>query len=126
LLTTQYLDEADQLADNIAVIDTGRVIASGTSTELKSHIGGDHIDVVVADSADLSTAVEALRRVAGAQPTVRVEIRQISVPANAGLVARAVRELDSAGVDLVDIAVRRPTLDDVFLQLTGHAIGATE
>jgi ABC-2 type transport system ATP-binding protein len=124
LLTTQYLDEADQLADNIAVIDTGRVIASGTSAELKSLIGGDHIDVVVADPADLSRAADSLRRVAGAEPTVRTEIRRISVPASAGLVARSVRALDSAGIELVDIAVRRPTLDDVFLQLTGHTTGA--
>lgn len=122
LLTTQYLDEADQLADNIAVIDSGRVIASGTSAELKSLIGGDHIDVVICDSADLSTAAEVLSRVAGERATIRAETRRVSVAAHAGLVTRAVRELDSAGVELVDVAVRRPTLDDVFLQLTGHGV----
>jgi ABC-2 type transport system ATP-binding protein len=126
LLTTQYLDEADQLADNIAVIDTGKVIAAGTSAELKSLIGGDHIDVVLTDSADLAAAVDAVRRVTGEDPSVRAEIRQISVPASVGLVARIVRGLDSAAVDLVDIAVRRPTLDDVFLQLTGHTTGVSQ
>jgi ABC-2 type transport system ATP-binding protein len=116
LLTTQYLDEADQLADNIAVIDTGKVIAAGTSAELKS----------LTDSADLAAAVDAVCRVTGEDPSVRAEIRQISVPASVGLVARIVRGLDSAGVDLVDIAVRRPTLDDVFLQLTRYTTGVSQ
>jgi ABC-2 type transport system ATP-binding protein len=125
LLTTQYLDEADQLADRIAVIDTGRVIASGTAAQLKSRIGGDHLDVVVASRADLPAAQGVLRRITGTAPQVRGEIRRLSVPTaeGAGILAAAVRELDRAGVGLEDITLRRPTLDDVFLQLTGHTTG---
>jgi ABC-2 type transport system ATP-binding protein len=124
LLTTQYLDEADQLADQIAVIDAGRVIAAGTSTELKAQIGGDHVDVVVQRAADLPTAAQALHRLTGAAPQLRAEIRRISVPATgAGQLTAAVRELDRAGIDLEDVSLRRPTLDDVFLQLTGRTTG---
>jgi len=125
LLTTQYLDEADQLADHIAVIDTGRVIAAGTSTELKSLIGGDHIDVVLRFEHDLPIAAEALGRVTGTRPQTRAEALQISAPVSgtAGFLTRAVRELDAVGAEIEDISLRRPTLDDVFLQLTGHTSG---
>jgi ABC-2 type transport system ATP-binding protein len=125
LLTTQYLDEADQLADRIAVIDAGRVIASGTAAQLKSRIGGDHLDIVVVNMADLPAAQGVLHRITGADPQTRAEIRRISAPTaeGAGILAAAVRELDRAGVAIEDITLRRPTLDDVFLQLTGHTTG---
>ncbi len=121
LLTTQYLDEADQLADHIAVIDTGRVIAAGTAAELKSQVGGDRIDLVARYAADLSLAAETLSRLTGSPARSRAEIRQVSAPTTqSGLLTTVVRELDRAGIEIEDIALRRPTLDDVFLHLTGH------
>jgi ABC-2 type transport system ATP-binding protein len=119
LLTTQYLDEADQLADRIAVIDRGRVVASGSPDELKSTIG-NRLDVVVRDVAALPAAAEALRRVAGTEPATVPEQRRASVAIGSGSLALAevVRELDRAGVPAEDVALRRPTLDEVFLRLT--------
>jgi ABC-2 type transport system ATP-binding protein len=123
LLTTQYLDEADQLADRIAVIDTGRLIASGTPAELKTRIGGDRLEVVLTDGAALPAAAAALYAVTGCEPQVEPAARRVSAPVTGGSAAlvAAVRELDRAGVRTDDIALRRPTLDDVFLRLTGHA-----
>ncbi|WP_199431863.1 ATP-binding cassette domain-containing protein [Qaidamihabitans albus] len=122
LLTTQYLDEADQLAQNIAVIDTGRVIASGTPDDLKARIGG-RIDVVIAAGCDLSGAAGALARVADSAvpPDIDPDRRLLSVPVGDGTVALPdiVRGLDQAGVEAVDVGIRRPTLDEVFLTLTG-------
>jgi len=122
LLTTQYLDEADRLANEIAVIDHGRVIARGTSSELKQRIGGDRIEVTVADAADLGRVAELLQPHACAAEVVDAERRQVTVPvADAGgMVPVVVRLLDEAGVKVADVGVRRPTLDDVFLELTGH------
>ena len=119
LLTTQYLDEADQLADRIAVTDAGRVIADGTPAELKARIGGDRLEVVVRDPGDLAAAADAVRRATGTRPWSAA--RRLSVPVGGGSAAlvAAVRELDRGGIPTDDIAVRRPTLDDVFLRLTG-------
>jgi ABC-2 type transport system ATP-binding protein len=128
LLTTQYLDEADQLAHRIAVIDAGRVIAEGTASELKARIGGDRLEVVVRDGAALGKAALAIRHATAAEPQVVPELRRISAPVTGGsdaLVA-AVRELDRAGIVTDDIGLRRPTLDDVFLRLTGHSADRDE
>ena len=123
LLTTQYLDEADQLADRIAVIDAGRVIAEGTADELKGQVGGEHLEIAVARGADLERAVAILARHADGEPHADPETRRISAPATGGArrLADVVRDLDAAGIEIEDLAARRPTLDDVFLALTGHA-----
>jgi ABC-2 type transport system ATP-binding protein len=125
LLTTQYLDEADQLADRIVVIDAGRAIADGTPDELKSRIGGDRIDVVVADDGDLTVAAEIVGRVCEAEPEIDGDARRVSAPVGDRVAAltEVVRALDAAGLGAEDIGLRRPTLDDVFLRLTGHRAG---
>ena len=127
LLTTQYLDEADQLADRIAVIDTGRVIAEGTPNELKSLIGGDRLDAIVHDASVLPEAAAILARVAGQPAETDAENRRASVPVTDRVrtLTEAVRALDEAGIEAEDIALRRPTLDEVFLQLTGRRADAT-
>ncbi|MFN2609147.1 MAG: ATP-binding cassette domain-containing protein [Acidimicrobiales bacterium] len=122
LLTTQYLEEADRLAHAIAVIDNGRVIAEGSSDELKSRVGGEVLDLTVAPP-DAVAAAGALAPVAAGDAQVEADTGRVSVPVKGGggRVADAVRLLDGAGVTIVDVALRRPTLDDVFLALTGHA-----
>jgi ABC-2 type transport system ATP-binding protein len=122
LLTTQYLDEADQLADQIAVIDGGRVIADGTPESLKARIGGDHVDVVVRGADDLPAVAEIVGRVSGAKPQINRDARRVSAPVHDRVAAltETVRALDEARITAQDIALRRPTLDEVFLQLTGH------
>ena len=121
LLTTQYLEEADQLADRIAVIDEGRVIAEGTADELKSRVGGDHLEIVVRKDGDLAAAARALSPHLCAEPDVSFELRRVGgpIPGGAALLPDVVRSLDAAGVPLEDLSVRRPSLDDVFLALTG-------
>jgi ABC-2 type transport system ATP-binding protein len=121
LLTTQYLEEADELAHTIAVVDHGKIIARGTADELKAHVGGERIEVVVHNRDDIPRAVLVLG--AGGDHTIDDHIRKITVPARGGAVrlVQVVRELDEAGIVIDDIALRRPTLDDVFLTLTGHA-----
>jgi ABC-2 type transport system ATP-binding protein len=120
LLTTQYLDEADHLADQIAVVDAGRMIAAGTPAELKTRIGGDRLEVVVGHTDALATASAAVARAVGNQPQVTPVARRISAPVSDGSAAlvAAVRELDQLGISTEDIALRRPTLDEVFLRLT--------
>jgi len=121
LLTTQYMEEADRLADSIVVIDTGRVIATGTAGELKSMVGGERIDIEVHAPEELPAATAALRRAVGAEPISELGARRVSVDVTDGPAAlgRALRELEDAGVVVDDVALRRPTLDEVFLRLTG-------
>jgi ABC-2 type transport system ATP-binding protein len=123
LLTTQYLEEADRLAHDIAVVDHGRVIARGTADQLKAQIGGERIEVVVVDPAHLSEALTALGPYAKGEPTVEHHTRRITVPVSGGarVLTDVIRELDGRGIVIHDIGLRRPTLDDVFLSLTGHA-----
>jgi ABC-2 type transport system ATP-binding protein len=129
LLTTQYLDEADELADQIVVIDHGEVIARGTSVELKAQIGGDVVQFAVPDSARLDAAVAAVSALADRPPTVDADRGLVSLRVgNRGSEAlvETVRRLDASGVVSEDLALRRPSLDDVFLTLTGHAAEETE
>jgi ABC-2 type transport system ATP-binding protein len=123
LLTTQYLDEADQLADRIAVMDAGTVIAAGTAAELKARVGGDRLEIVVRDRDELGEAAAAVQRATSTRPDLAPEVRRVSVPVDAPSEAlqATVRELDRAGLATDDIGLRRPTLDEVFLRLTGHA-----
>ena len=124
LLTTQYLEEADQLADDIAIIDHGRRVAVGTPSELKSRVGADVIDVKVADPADLVRAADAL----AGETTTDTTAGRVSIPVTTGPddLVEAVQALRAAGVGIEDIALRRPTLDDVFLTLTGHTTAEDE
>ena len=123
LLTTQYLEEADELADTIAVVDHGKIIARGTADELKSQVGGERIEVIIRDRDALPKARELLGHACGEVPTLDDHTRKLTVPAHGGVqtLISIVRDLDEASIHIDDIALRRPTLDDVFLALTGHA-----
>jgi ABC-2 type transport system ATP-binding protein len=126
LLTTQYLDEADRLADLIAVIDRGRVIAEGTPDELKDRVGGERLEVHLADASAVATAVRALAPMSDEPPVADEETVRLPVSQRTGTIVEAVRRLDEAGVAVDDLGLRRPTLDDVFLALTGHAAEAAD
>jgi ABC-2 type transport system ATP-binding protein len=127
LLTTQNLDEADRLADTIAVIDHGRLIAEGSSDELKDRLGGERLEVRLDDGADPLLAVAALAGMSADPPSVEGSLVGVSVRERKGAIVAAVRRLSEAGVGVDDLAMRRPTLDDVFLALTGHvAAGDSE
>ena len=125
LLTTQYLDEADQLADDIAVIDHGRVIATGTPDELKSSIG-DRLDVVLADPAMAGAAADLLHGLVGAYPELDGDRLSVPLPPGSVRLADVVRDLDRAGIAIEDVGLRRPTLDEVFLRLTGSGTTTPE
>jgi ABC-2 type transport system ATP-binding protein len=128
LLTTQYLEEADQLADRISVVDHGRVIAEGTSDQLKDQLGGERLELVLADGSRVEEVRRFLGEVGSGEVVVDAHARQLSAPVSGGTGAlvELLRRLDSAGIEVQDIGVRRPTLDDVFLSLTGHAAGFDE
>ena len=121
LLTTQYLEEADQLADEIAVIDQGKVIARGTSDHLKRQVGGERLEVIV-EAKDLAKTTEIVAAVSSAKPLVDENLRQVSAPVTTSSRALidAARALDEAGIHPLDIGLKRPSLDDVFISLTGH------
>ncbi|MFD4476831.1 ATP-binding cassette domain-containing protein [Streptomyces sp. NPDC058471] len=128
LLTTQYLEEADHLAHDICVVDHGRVIARGTSDQLKAQTGGERVEVVVHEREQITSATEVLRGFGKGDVAVENHTRKLTVPVSGGakLLAEVIRELDARGVEIDDIGLRRPTLDDVFISLTGHVAEADE
>jgi ABC-2 type transport system ATP-binding protein len=126
LLTTQYLEEADRLADEIVVIDNGQAIARGRADELKAQVGGERVELVVATAQDIGPAVAVLRDISVGEVLVEDHTRTLTAPVNQGAASlmTALRRLDAERVGVLDVGLRRPTLDDVFLALTGHAAEA--
>jgi ABC-2 type transport system ATP-binding protein len=124
LLTTQYLEEADELADTIVVVDQGQVIASGTADQLKDRVGGDVLEFSVPDRSLVDAAVRAISGLSEASPQVDGETRRVTLAVGgkgSQMLVEAVRRLDASGVEVAGLALRRPSLDDVFLAVTGHA-----
>jgi ABC-2 type transport system ATP-binding protein len=123
LLTTQYLEEADRLADEVVVIDHGRALAKGTPSDLKRQVGGERLEVTVADAAETESVRAIVEKVCQEPPSVDREAHRVSAPVTggAGTLVEVVRQLDAAGVEPLDIGIHRATLDDVFLKLTGQA-----
>ena len=122
LLTTQYLDEADELADQVAVVDRGRVVASGTPSELKTQIGGQSLVVRAADRAMTSRVALAVQEITGSAADVRHDTGLVTAPASdPAMLAAVVRRLDDEGIAAAELGLRLPSLDEVFLTLTGHS-----
>ncbi len=126
LLTTQYLDEADRLATEISVIDRGRVLAGGTPDELKDRVGGERLEIRLEDATKAEVAAQALESMSDEAPSRTGDLVSVPVRRRGGAIVEAVRRLDDARIGVEDIALRRPTLDDVFLALTGHAAESGE
>ena len=126
LLTTQYLDEAERLADDIVVVDHGRIIAQGDARTLKREVGGDHVHVVVVDPAQVPEAARIVGRITGTEPHVDTAVRAVTAPTTQGLdgLVTVAAALAEAGVTVDDLSLRQPTLDEVFLTLTGARAGA--
>ncbi|MER7463856.1 ATP-binding cassette domain-containing protein [Streptomyces sp. NPDC097981] len=128
LLTTQYLEEADHLAHDICVVDHGKVIARGTSDQLKARTGGERVEVVVHERNRIPEARTVLAGFGKGETAVEEHTRKLTVPVTGGakLLAEVIRDLDARGIEIDDIGLRRPTLDDVFISLTGHAAALAE